>query len=137
MQTLIFCTRSVAEESGRAKLTSSRTRELAGVAISDSSLLVRDSVSGSKTQLGDYPMMKKSTCRLAMLVLVFSLLVAAQDQKSAAAKPDSSPAGKGVDYLLNYLNMAGTMTGPRLSPVDAARANPNLFENHDEPLGLH
>jgi hypothetical protein len=50
MQTLILCTRSVAEESGRAKLTSSPARKLAGVAISDSSLLVGESRSSSKTR---------------------------------------------------------------------------------------
>jgi len=52
--------------------------------------------------------MNKSICRLAMFALAFGPFVTAQSQNSAAAKQDSSPVGKGVDYLLNYLNMAGT-----------------------------
>lgn len=80
-------------------------------------------------------MMKKSTCRLAMLVLVFSLLVAAQDQKSAAAKPDSSTEGKGIDYLLNYLNMAGTMTARDYRPLTQRARTQIYLKTMMNPLG--
>ena len=70
-----------------------------------------------KLEFGVYPVMNKSICRLAMFVLVFGPLVAAQNQNSAAAKEDPGPVGRRVDYLLNYLNMAGTNKGSDFRPL--------------------
>ena len=79
--------------------------------------------------------MKKSTCRLAMFVLVFGPLVAAQDQKSAAAQADSSPVGQGVDYLLNYLNMAGTMKASDFRPLTQRERTQIYLKTMMNPLG--
>jgi hypothetical protein len=70
-----------------------------------------------KLEFGVRPVMNKSICLLAIFVLVFGLLVAAQSQDPSAAEKGSTPVGKGVDYLLNYLNMAGTMKARDFRPL--------------------
>ncbi|HYT19581.1 MAG TPA: hypothetical protein VEW05_05045, partial [Candidatus Polarisedimenticolia bacterium] len=80
-------------------------------------------------------MMNKSICRLAMFVLVFGPLVAAQNQSPAAAKQDSSSVGKGVDYLLNYLNMAGTMKARDFRPLTQRERTQLYLKTMVNPLG--
>jgi hypothetical protein len=77
----------------------------------------------------------KSICRLAMFVLVFGPLVAAQNQNSTAAKQDTSPVGKGVDYLLNYLNMAGTMKARDFRPLTQRERTQLYLKTMVNPLG--
>jgi hypothetical protein len=79
--------------------------------------------------------MNKSICRLAMLVLVFGPLMAAQNQNSAVAKQDPSPVGKGVDYLLNYLNMAGTMKARDFRPLTQRERTQLYLKTMVNPLG--
>ncbi len=79
--------------------------------------------------------MNKSICRLAMFVLVFGPLVAAQNQDSAPAKQDTSPVGKGVDYLLNYLNMAGTMKARDFRPLTQRERTQLYLKTMVNPLG--
>jgi hypothetical protein len=79
--------------------------------------------------------MNKSICRLAMFVLVFGPLMAAQNQNSAVAKQDPSPVGKGVDYLLNYLNMAGTMKARDFRPLTQRERTQLYLKTMANPLG--
>ena len=88
-----------------------------------------------KLEFGVYSVMNKSICRLAMLVLLFGPLVAAQNQSSADAKKDPSPVGKGVDYLLNYLNMAGTKKGSDFRPLTQRERTQLYLKTMVNPLG--
>src|SRR4029077_17444505 len=88
-----------------------------------------------KLEFGVYSVMNKSICRLAMLVLLFGPLVAAQNQSSADAKKDPSPVGKGVDYLLNYLNMAGTKKSSDFRPLTQRERTQLYLKTMVNPLG--
>ena len=44
---------------------------------------------------------------LAILLFTLAPLLAAQNQNSVSVKEEPNPIGKGVNYVLNYLNMAG------------------------------
>ena len=88
-----------------------------------------------KLEFGVYSVINKSICRLAMFVLVFGPLVAAQDHNSAATKQDPSPVGKGVDYLLNYLNMAGTMKARDFRPLTQRERTQLYLKTMVNPLG--
>jgi hypothetical protein len=79
--------------------------------------------------------MSKSICVLAIFVLVFGPRVEAQDQNSAAAKEDPSPVGKGVDYLLNYLNMAGIKKGSDFRPLTQRERTQLYLKTMVNPLG--
>jgi hypothetical protein len=70
-----------------------------------------------------------------MFVLVFGPLVSAQDRNSGAAKQDSSSVGKGVDYLLNYLNMAGTMKARDFRPLTQRERTQLYLKTMVNPLG--
>jgi hypothetical protein len=88
-----------------------------------------------KLEFGVYSVLNKSICRLAMFVLVFGPLVAGQNQSSADAKKDPSPVGKGVDYLLNYLNMAGTKKGSDFHPLTQRERTQLYLKTMVNPLG--
>jgi hypothetical protein len=88
-----------------------------------------------KLGFGVYPVMNKGICRLAMFVLVFGPLVAAQNQSSAGAKKDPSPVGKGIDYLFNYLNMAGTKKSSDFQPLTQKERTHLYVKTMVNPLG--
>ena len=53
------------------------------------------------------PWWQRSIRVLAILLFTLAPLLAAQNQNSVSAKEEPNPIGKGVNYVLNYLNMAG------------------------------
>ena len=79
--------------------------------------------------------MNKSICLLAIFVLVFGPLVAAQSQDASAAGQGSTPVGKGVDYLLNYLNMAGTTRASDFRPLTQRQRSSLYLKIMMNPLG--
>jgi hypothetical protein len=80
-------------------------------------------------------MINKGICWLVMFVLVLGPLVAAQNQNPAAVQQDPSPVGKGVDYLLNYLNMAGTKKGSDFRPLTQRERTQLYLKTMVNPLG--
>ena len=52
--------------------------------------------------------MNKNTWVLGILLFCVGAPVAARESGLSVAPQESSPVSKGIDYLLNYLNMAGT-----------------------------
>jgi hypothetical protein len=81
-------------------------------------------------------MMNKSICLLSICVLVFGPLAAAQSQDPSAAEQGSNPVGKGVDYLLNYLNMAGTTKASDFRPLTQRERSSLYFKTMVNPLGF-
>jgi hypothetical protein len=79
--------------------------------------------------------MNTGICLLAILVLVFGPVVAAQSQDPSAAEKESTPVGKGVDYLLNYLNMAGTMKASEFRPLTQRERSSLYLKTMVNPLG--
>jgi hypothetical protein len=66
--------------------------------------------------------MNKSSCGLAILVLMLLRPVSAQNQDSTTPEQKSSR----VDYLFNYLNMAGTTQASHFRPL-TQRERTNLY----------
>jgi hypothetical protein len=87
-----------------------------------------------KLEVGVRPLKNKSICLLA-IVLVFGPLVVAQNQNPSAAEQGSTSVGKGVDYLLNYLNMAGTMKASDFRPLTQRERSSLYLKNMVNPLG--
>lgn len=74
-------------------------------------------------------------CGLAIMVLTLSPLVAAQNQDSTTAQQKSSPIAKGIDYLFNYLNMAGTMKAVDFRPLSQQERTHLYLKTMVNPLG--
>jgi len=81
------------------------------------------------------PVMNKSICLLAICVLVFGPLVSAQSQDPSTAEKESTPVGKGVGYLVNYLNMAGTMKASDFRPLTQGERSSLYLKTMVNPLG--
>jgi hypothetical protein len=79
--------------------------------------------------------MKRGICGLAISVLALRLLVAAQSQDSTQAGQKSSPVTKGIDYLFNYLNMAGTRKASDFRPLTQRERTRLYFKTMVNPLG--
>ena len=79
--------------------------------------------------------MNKSYRRFAILVLMLARLVSAQEQNSPTPEKKSDPVDKGVDYLLNYLNMAGTMKASDFRPLTQRERTHLYFKTMVNPLG--
>jgi hypothetical protein len=88
-----------------------------------------------KPGTGAHSTMNQSICRLAILVLTLGPLVAAQNQDSTTAERKSSPVGKGIDYLFNYLNMAGTMKASDFRPLTQRERTHLYLKTMVNPLG--
>ncbi|HXY13641.1 MAG TPA: hypothetical protein VEI01_10695 [Terriglobales bacterium] len=71
----------------------------------------------------------------AILVLMLGRLVSAQNQDSPPQEQKSSPVAKGVDYLFNYLNMAGTMKASDFRPLTQKERTHLYFKTMVNPLG--
>jgi hypothetical protein len=82
------------------------------------------------------PVWNKSICGLAIVVVVFGPPMAAQSQNPSGAKQESSPVGKGVDYLLNYLNMADTKNGNHCRSLTQRERTHLYWKTMVNPLGL-
>src|SRR4051794_21999881 len=72
---------------------------------------------------------------LAFCILIFGPPLAAQGQGSYAAVQDSSSARKGLDYLLNYLNMAGTTKARDFYPLTQHERSLLYLKTMANPLG--
>ncbi|HXY09316.1 MAG TPA: hypothetical protein VEI52_15845 [Terriglobales bacterium] len=71
-----------------------------------------------------------------VLCLGLSPLLAAQDQASPSVAPKSNSGGKGIDYLFNYLNMAGTQKASNFRPM-TERERVHLYaKTMTNPLGF-
>ncbi len=81
-------------------------------------------------------MMNKSICLIAICVLSFGPSAAAQSQEPSAPEQGSNPVGKGVDYLLNYLNMAGTTKASDFHPLTQRERTSLYFKTMVNPLGF-
>lgn len=88
-----------------------------------------------KFEFGTRAVMSKSIYVLAIFGLVFGPLVAAQNQTPSGAQQESTPVGKGVDYLLNYLNMAGTMKSSDFRPLAQQERTHLYLKTMVNPLG--
>ena len=88
-----------------------------------------------KLEFGVRPAMNKSICLLAIVVLVFGPLMAAQRQDPSTPEKESPPVGKGVDYLLNYLNMAGTMKASDFRPLTQRERSSLYLKTMVNPVG--
>jgi hypothetical protein len=70
-----------------------------------------------------------------VLGLGLSPLLAAQDQASPSVAPKSNATAKGIDYLFNYLNMAGTRTASNFRPMTERERVHLYFKTMTNPLG--
>jgi hypothetical protein len=78
---------------------------------------------------------RKGICRLAILVLSLSPLMAGQNQDVPVGKQESNTFGKGVDYLLKYLNMAGAKKASDFHPLTQRERTSLYFRTMVNPLG--
>ncbi len=62
--------------------------------------------------------------------------VLAQDQSAATSSKNSGPGDKGVAYLLNYLNMAGTKKATEFRPMTQRERTRLYLQTMVNPLGL-
>lgn len=73
--------------------------------------------------------------RFAVVALTLGQLVSAQNQNSTTPEQKSGAAARGVDYLLNYLNMAGTMKASDFRPLTQRERTHLYFKTMANPLG--
>jgi hypothetical protein len=73
--------------------------------------------------------------RFTVLFLVLTPLLAAQNQESSTVEQKTSPAGKGIDYLFNYLNMAGTTRASQFRPLTQRERNQRYWKTMINPIG--
>jgi hypothetical protein len=79
--------------------------------------------------------MIRSICALVTFILAFNLLGAAQDQDSTASGQNSTSVSRGVDHLLNYLNMAGTTKASEFRPLTQRERTDIYWKTMANPLG--
>ncbi len=70
----------------------------------------------------------------ALLIVMWSPLATAQNQTSVPTEQGSTPR-RGVDYLLNYLNMAGTTKACAFRPLTQAERTHLYLKTMVNPLG--
>ena len=79
--------------------------------------------------------MNRSICGLISLVFILNLLGASQDQSSTESEQKSSTVSRGVDHLLNYLNMAGTIKASEFRPLTQRERTNIYWKTMVNPLG--
>ena len=84
---------------------------------------------------GAYSMMNQSSCWVAVVVLMVSQLLSAQSQDSTSGEHEPTSVGKGIDYLFNYLNMAGTMQASEFRPLTRRERTHLYLKTMVNPLG--
>jgi hypothetical protein len=80
-------------------------------------------------------MLNKTICGLGIFALTFVPLVPAQQQSSITEEEKSGTVSRGVDYLLNYLNMAGTEKASEFQPLTQGERTRNYLKTMANPLG--
>jgi hypothetical protein len=80
-------------------------------------------------------MMNKSICALGILALTFAPLVPAQDQDSVTTEQKSGAQSRGIKYLFNYLNMAGTAKTSEFRPLTQHERTQLYLKTMVNPLG--
>jgi hypothetical protein len=80
-------------------------------------------------------MMNVRICGLVALLLAAALPLGAQNQSTNPAAQSSGKPGKGLDYLFNYLNMAGTETAKDFRPMTQRERTHLYFKTMLNPLG--
>lgn len=78
--------------------------------------------------------MKHGWLRVGVVLLALGALVSAQNQSSTTSEQTSGPVGKGVDYFLNYMNMAGTTKASAFRPLTQGERNHLYFKTMTNPL---
>src|SRR5438552_19194504 len=82
-------------------------------------------------------MMNKSICGLGIFALTFVPLVPAQNQSSVAEDEKSSTVSRATDYVLNYLNMAGTQKASEFRPLNQPQWTRIILKTIVNPLRHH
>lgn len=77
--------------------------------------------------------MRRLTRALATLMLSLTSLATAQSGSRSNQEPSF---GKGVDYLINYLNMAGTKKAKEFRPPSQNERTRDYFKSMVNPLGF-
>jgi hypothetical protein len=80
--------------------------------------------------------MNKNTWVLAILVFSLGASAAAQNQDSSTAPQKSSSAPLGMDYLFNYLNMAGTTKAKEFRPLSQKERTKLYWKTMANPIGF-
>jgi hypothetical protein len=78
----------------------------------------------------------KQVCGLAILVTLWTPLVVAQNQGDETSSKKSGPVAKSVDYLFNYLNMAGAKKASDFQPLTQRERTHLYFKTMVNPLGF-
>ena len=78
----------------------------------------------------------KRVCGLAMFAAILAPLAVAQNQGEEASAKESGPVAKTVDYLFNYLNMAGTKNASEFKPLTQRERTHLYYETMVNPLGF-
>lgn len=73
--------------------------------------------------------------KLVVLTLAISVYARAQAPDSPPAQQNSNAVNKGIDYLFNYLNMAGTRNAKDFRPMTQKERNHLYFKSMVNPLG--
>jgi hypothetical protein len=79
---------------------------------------------------------KKRISRIVVLALFWAPLVAAQTQTDNESGKKSGAVATGIDYLFNYLNMAGTKSTRQFQPLTQKERNRLYFKTMVNPLGF-
>ncbi len=77
----------------------------------------------------------QSMCFLTLFVLTASGLLSAQNQESPVAEQTSNTVGRGVNYLANYLNMAGSLKASDFRPLSQRERTSIYLKTMVNPLG--
>ncbi len=80
-------------------------------------------------------MMNNRAGGLIVLILLLTSLLAAQSQSLDTTAQKPSPFSKGVDYLFNYLNMAGTNTASDFRPLTQRERTQIYLKTLVNPVG--
>jgi hypothetical protein len=80
-------------------------------------------------------MVNKTICGLGIFALTFAPLVPGQNQSSITEEEKSSTVSRGVDYVLNYLNMAGTEKASEFRPLTRPERTKIYLKTMVNPVG--
>jgi hypothetical protein len=72
---------------------------------------------------------------IALVSFASGGLLIAQGEESAASAPKSGAVSKGIDYVFNYLNMAGTTKASDFKPLTQKERTQLYLETMANPLG--
>lgn len=79
--------------------------------------------------------MGKHTCILAIVLLASGTLLAAQSDESGTSGSKSGAVLRGIDYIFNYLNMAGTTKASDFTPLTQKERTQLYLKTMVNPLG--